>query len=64
MGGNLATQEWVDNHWTLILWKLAGMAALDPMRELDVDRKRWSWTEMMRQLRYRYTSSLVLDYTY
>jgi breast cancer 2 susceptibility protein len=64
MGGNLATQGWVDNHWTLILWKLAGMAALDPMRELEVDRKRWSWTEMMRQLRYRYASSLVLDYTY
>ncbi|KAI0253208.1 hypothetical protein BJV78DRAFT_220331 [Lactifluus subvellereus] len=58
IGGNLATQEWVDNHWSLILWKLAGMATLDPKRELDVDRKRWSWTEMMRQLRYRYEKEL------
>ena len=51
---HLATQEWVDNHWSLILWKLAGMAALDPESEVDVDRRRWSWAETMRQLQYRY----------
>ena len=53
-GCHLATQPWVDNHWFLILWKLAGMAALDPESEADVDRRRWCWAETMRQLRYRY----------
>ncbi|KAH9958901.1 hypothetical protein BGW80DRAFT_1372376 [Lactifluus volemus] len=57
-GGSLATQEWVDNHWFLILWKLAGMVTLDPENELDVNRKRWSWTETMHQLRYRYEKEL------
>ena len=52
-GCHLATQEWVDNHWSLILWKLAGMAALDPESEADVDRRRWCWAETMRQLQYR-----------
>ncbi|KAH9170557.1 hypothetical protein EDB89DRAFT_1977284 [Lactarius sanguifluus] len=54
----LATQEWVDNHWSLILWKLAGMVALDPESEVDEHRRRWSWKEMMRQLRYRYEKEL------
>jgi len=53
-GCHLATQEWVDNHWSLILWKLAGLAALDPESEADVDRRRWCWAETMRQLQYRY----------
>lgn len=52
-GCHLATQEWVDNHWSLILWKLAGMAALDLESEVDVDRRRWCWAETMRQLQYR-----------
>lgn len=30
------------------------MAALDPESEVDVDRRRWSWAETMRQLQYRY----------
>jgi breast cancer 2 susceptibility protein len=59
IGCHLATQEWVDNHWSLILWKLAGMASLDPKSEADVDRKRWSWAETMRQLQYRYASPLT-----
>ena len=58
-GCHLATQEWVDNHWSLILWKLAGMAALDPESEADVDRRRWSWAETMRQLQYRYASPSI-----
>jgi hypothetical protein len=58
----LATQEWVDNHWSLILWKLAGMAALDPESETDVDRRRWCWAETMRQLQYRYASRSILYY--
>ncbi|CAL1694441.1 unnamed protein product [Somion occarium] len=57
-GCTLATQEWVDNHWILILWKLAGMAALEPDREHDVSRKRWCWREVMRQLRHRYNREL------
>ncbi|KAF8498067.1 hypothetical protein F5888DRAFT_1825706 [Russula emetica] len=53
VGCHLATQEWVDNHWSLILWKLAGMATLDPESEADVDQRRWCWAETMRQLQYR-----------
>lgn len=62
IGCYLATQEWVDNHWSLILWKLAGTVALDPESEVDVDRRRWSWTETIRQLRYRYVSPLIFKY--
>ncbi|KAI0297548.1 hypothetical protein B0F90DRAFT_1738028 [Multifurca ochricompacta] len=59
IGCTLATQEWVDNHWSLIIWKLAGMVALDPESEGEVvDRRRWSWAETMRQLRYRYEKEL------
>ncbi|KAF7796563.1 hypothetical protein EIP86_007744 [Pleurotus ostreatoroseus] len=54
LGCKLATEEWVLNHWTLILWKLAGMVCLDPQAEDDDDRKRWCWPEVIRQLRYRY----------
>lgn len=49
----LATKPWVDNHWAMILWKLAGMVCLDPERESDGREKRWSWGEVMRQLLYR-----------
>ncbi|KAI9444587.1 hypothetical protein H4582DRAFT_2070318 [Lactarius indigo] len=57
-GCTLATQEWVDNHWSLILWKLVGMVALDPDSEIDEHQRRWSWKETMRQLRYRYEKEL------
>lgn len=46
-------RDWVDNHWALILWKLAGMAAMDPKRERDPETKRFCWDEAMRQLRAR-----------
>lgn len=52
-GCTMATKPWVDNHWCLILWKLAGMVALDPQRELLPEQKRWSWSEVLRQLVYR-----------
>ncbi len=52
-GCTLATQEWVDNHWSLILWKLAGLAYLQPEREWYDDQKRWCWDEVYRQLLYR-----------
>ncbi|KAG0700654.1 hypothetical protein DFH29DRAFT_930783 [Suillus ampliporus] len=57
-GCSLATQEWVNNHWPLILWKLAGMVALDPEAESSPDRKRWCWPEVIRQLLYRYERDL------
>lgn len=52
-GCTLATQPWVDNHWSLILWKLAGMVALDPIRETKPGETRWCWPEVIRQLLYR-----------
>lgn len=57
-GCSLATKAWVENHWSLVLWKLAGMVALDPKSELDPDRRRWCWSEVMRQLLYRYERDL------
>ncbi|KAK7695063.1 hypothetical protein QCA50_002252 [Cerrena zonata] len=53
-GYSLVTREWIDNHWCLILWKLAGLAALEPQRERNPDTKRWCWDEIIRQLTYRY----------
>ncbi|KAF8445645.1 hypothetical protein L210DRAFT_3757880 [Boletus edulis BED1] len=54
----LAKQAWVDNHWPLVLWKLAGMVTLDPTSESDPLRKRWCWPEVIRQLMYRYERDL------
>lgn len=53
IGCTLVTKEWVENHWNLILWKLAGMVCLDPATESDPAHKRWCWREVMNQLRYR-----------
>ena len=53
-GCMLVTKPWVDNHWAMVLWKLAGMVCLDPERESDGRSKRWCWSEVMRQLLYRY----------
>ncbi|KAJ3567335.1 hypothetical protein NP233_g6425 [Leucocoprinus birnbaumii] len=58
LGCTLATKAWVDNHWGLILWKLAGMVALDPDSESDPRTKRWCWAEVKRQLLYRYEREL------
>ncbi|KAJ7193302.1 hypothetical protein GGX14DRAFT_505977 [Mycena pura] len=57
-GCSLATKLWVDNHWCLILWKLAGMVCLEPERERDPQTKRWCWAEVIRQLLYRYEREL------
>ncbi|TFY81492.1 hypothetical protein EWM64_g2524 [Hericium alpestre] len=54
LGCSLATKEWVDNHWRLILWKLAALMCLEPERETRDETKRWCWGEVIRQLRYRY----------
>ena len=53
LGCKLATQEWVTNHYGLILWKLAGLVCLEPEREQDSKSKRWCWGEVIRQLLYR-----------
>ncbi|KAF7972587.1 hypothetical protein HWV62_17384, partial [Athelia sp. TMB] len=45
-GCTLVTKPWVDNHWAMVLWKLAGMVCLDPERESDGHNKRWCWTSM------------------
>ena len=60
-GCTLAIKPWVDNHWCLILWKLAGMVALDPEREKILEQKRWSWSEVIRQLLYRSVSPNFLS---
>jgi breast cancer 2 susceptibility protein len=52
-GCSLATEEWVTNHWCLILWKLAGMAALEPGSEKVESKRRWCWAEVVKQLRRR-----------
>ncbi|KAL4070686.1 BRCA2, oligonucleotide/oligosaccharide-binding, domain 1-domain-containing protein [Scleroderma citrinum] len=57
-GCTLATKPWVQNHWALVLWKLAGLVALDPKSESDPNRKRWCWSEVIRQLLYRYERDL------
>ncbi|KAI0652483.1 hypothetical protein C8Q79DRAFT_102638 [Trametes meyenii] len=57
-GCRLATQAWVTNHYGLILWKLAGMVCLEPEREQGRKTKRWCWSEVIRQLLYRYEREL------
>ena len=47
-GCTLATEDWVSNHWGLILWKQAGMICLDP-----TEARKWSWEETIVQLLYR-----------
>ncbi|KIP11131.1 hypothetical protein PHLGIDRAFT_100069 [Phlebiopsis gigantea 11061_1 CR5-6] len=57
-GCKLATEAWVDNHYGLILWKLAGMVGLDPQKEADETKRRWCWNELLRQFLYRYEREL------
>jgi breast cancer 2 susceptibility protein len=48
-----AGPEWVQNHWCLILWKLAGLIGWDPESEKDEKTKRWSFATALAQLFYR-----------
>jgi hypothetical protein len=41
-------REWIDNHYVLILWKLAAYT-----RHV-LDERYWHWEEVCRQFRYRY----------
>ncbi|KZV96393.1 hypothetical protein EXIGLDRAFT_833637 [Exidia glandulosa HHB12029] len=53
-----ATKQWVDNHWSLVLWKLAGMVLNDP-EPYDALIKKWRWTEVLQQLHHRYKREFV-----
>ncbi|KAJ4002292.1 hypothetical protein F5050DRAFT_1559157, partial [Lentinula boryana] len=66
-GCSRATKAWIDNAWSLILWKLAGMVVLEPERETGaptfggaVEGPRWCWNEVWRQLLYRYEREMNL----
>lgn len=55
-GAHLVDEEWVKNHWSLILWKLAAYAVSKPE-----EAHRWfSFEETMRQLLYRYEREVNL----
>ncbi|KAH8835536.1 hypothetical protein DL96DRAFT_1489644 [Flagelloscypha sp. PMI_526] len=51
---SFARKDWVENHWTWILWKLAAMVTLDPKSEADINTRRWRWEEVLKQYLYRY----------
>ncbi|KAJ9119559.1 hypothetical protein QFC22_003268 [Naganishia vaughanmartiniae] len=42
--------EWLENHWKMILWKLASIVKAQP----DMYREKWNYREVKRQLQYRY----------
>jgi breast cancer 2 susceptibility protein len=46
---NLVTLPWVQNHWDLIVWKLACYARTRP----DLLDKWWKFEMVIDQLRYR-----------
>jgi breast cancer 2 susceptibility protein len=48
-GCALVTQKWVDNHYVMILWKLAGQIPARP----ELFNERWKWSEVIEQLKYR-----------
>jgi hypothetical protein len=56
-GCTLVTAEWVKNHWGWIVWKLANTVCLWPERE----GSRWTFEEVLKQLKYRYVRLSVMD---
>jgi len=44
------TPAWVENHWALVLWKLACLVRSKPSL---FQEEKFSWEEMLRQLKYR-----------
>lgn len=50
LGAARATLRWVQNHWALVLWKLAAYVATDAQRGATW----WTWDNVLAQLRYRY----------
>lgn len=54
------TPAWVENHWALVLWKLACLVRSKPS---FFQEEKFSWEEMLKQLKYRFvvlSSFLVL----
>jgi breast cancer 2 susceptibility protein len=48
-GCTYATQAWVTNHWSMILWKLAGTI----QAQYEFFERLWRWEEVINQLLYR-----------
>ncbi|KAJ9094408.1 hypothetical protein QFC21_005947 [Naganishia friedmannii] len=42
--------EWLENHWRMIVWKLASIVRAKP----DMLCEKWKYREVKRQLQYRY----------
>ncbi|THH03452.1 hypothetical protein EW145_g6247 [Phellinidium pouzarii] len=57
-GRTLASRKWVNNHWSLVLWKLAGLACLQPERE-NTPERRWCWRSVLEQFEARYDRELA-----
>ncbi|WVW86946.1 hypothetical protein I302_109002 [Kwoniella bestiolae CBS 10118] len=49
-GCNFAKANWVENHWSQILWKIAGQVQARP----ELFQEKWNWNEVINQLKYRY----------
>ena len=48
-GANLVDEAWVQNHWSLIVWKVACLIKAKP----DELGHWWIYDEILRQLLYR-----------
>jgi hypothetical protein len=55
-GCSLVEKAWVENHWIMILWKLANTVLLWPSSQAN----RWSFQEVITQLLYRYADFFIL----
>lgn len=53
-GCHRLTQSWVDEHWILILWKLASLVRAKP----SLCGGKWTYEEVIRQLKYRYVPTM------
>lgn len=56
LGARLVDDVWVKNHWTLILWKQAGILRAMVSAGVDKESARsevWSFSNVLRQLLYR-----------
>lgn len=55
-GCTLVKLKWIENHYSLILWKLAGIIQAKP----SLFEQLWNWEAMICQLEYRYVYFLPL----
>jgi breast cancer 2 susceptibility protein len=47
---DLVTLPWVQNHWSMVVWKLASYVRSRP----DLKDEWWNFVRVMDQLRYRF----------